>query len=326
MGIEKDILETLNKRPHTGEELIKDFPSADVSQLLIAMEEQHLIENKGGIWSVTEKGKKKIGGGKSLSMVTYSALAVPVIIFFLLSASYHTEYTEIQDHNQQLLKEKAEAEQQLSDVNQEKQDVNAEYTKKEDELKREQNTTASLNTSYNGEQSAIDSLKNEITKYKCMETCTPDTFVTVDNPYVKAKVDEITAGLTTMREKQEAIYEFVRDEIRESGYTFRSGRLDMWEYPEDILKRGEGGYEDKFLLLMTMFRMAGTPPEHVRFVAASVDGNDNWIWVEAYDGTTWWILDPFEGYTFTSNPKDKFYGDHDVVVLWWFNDTGYRKE
>ena len=77
------------------------------------------------------------------------------------------------------------------------------------------------------------------------------------------------------------------------------------------------------MLLLTMLRTAGTPQEHVKFIAADVDGNDSWIWVEAYDGNTWWILDPFEEYEFTSTPKDAFYQEHTVIVLWWFNDEGY---
>jgi len=145
---------------------------------------------------------------------------------------------------------------------------------------------------------------------------------TIDPAFVE-KVGELTAGLTTLREKQEAIYEFVRDQIKDDNYVFSTGREDMWEYPDDILKRGFGGYEDKFMLLLTMLRAAGTPQDDVRFIAADVDGNDSWIWVEAYDGSTWWILDPFEGYEFTSTPKDAFYQAHTVIVLWWFNDEGY---
>ncbi len=136
-------------------------------------------------------------------------------------------------------------------------------------------------------------------------------------------MDEITAGLTTLREKQEALYNFVRDKIEYDESIYHFGRLDMWEYPEDILRRGKGGFEDKYLLLLTMLRIAGTPPDDVRFVAAEVDGNDSWAWVEAYDGTSWWILDPFEEYEFTSTPLDKFYDDHKVVILWWFNDTEF---
>ncbi|KYK33747.1 MAG: transglutaminase domain-containing protein [Theionarchaea archaeon] len=333
MKIEKDILRNLNKGPRTYEGLKRDFPRVDVAQLLIEMEEQHLVVNKGGAWFITEggkktitEGKKKVGRKKQIAKkVAYSLLVVPVIFFFLQSASFNEEYTDALNHNAQLLQEKTETEQQLSSVNMEKEGVEAEYVKKMDELKGEQDATAQLNTPLEEAQHVVNSLKNELNRYQCLETCTPDKFVTVDNEYVKAKVDEICAGLTSLREKQEAVYKFVRDEIKDDESTFCFGRLDMWEYPEDILKRGKGHWEDKFLLLLTMLRIAGTPPEHAKFIAAEVDGNDNWLWVEAYDGATWWVLDPFEGYEFTSNPKEQFYEEHEVIILWWFNDTEFRR-
>ncbi|MBU7029701.1 MAG: hypothetical protein HXS48_22395, partial [Theionarchaea archaeon] len=48
MGIEKDVLRNLSKGPRTYEGLKKDFPRVDVAQLLINLEEQHLVVNKGG--------------------------------------------------------------------------------------------------------------------------------------------------------------------------------------------------------------------------------------------------------------------------------------
>ncbi|MBU7028846.1 MAG: hypothetical protein HXS48_18065, partial [Theionarchaea archaeon] len=333
-GIEKDVLRNLSKGPRTYEGLKKDFPRVDVAQLLINLEEQHLVVNKGGAWFITEGGKKIIGRkierkpGRTIGItkpLVYSLLVVPALVFFLLSAQYYGGYTDAQSENARLLQEKTETEQQLSSVNQQKESVEAEYNKKMDEFKGEQSNTAELNTSHQEAQNALDSLQDEFNYYECLERCSPDKFVTVDNEYVKAKVDEICAGLTNLREKQEAIYEFVRDEIEEDESTFRFGRLDLWEYPEDILRRGKGHYEDKFLLLLTMLRIAGTPPEHAKFIAAEVDGDSGWAWVEAYDGTTWWVLDPFEEYEFTSNPKDQFYEEYDVVILWWFNDAGFRR-
>ena len=325
MGEEKDILKALRKGPRTYEELSSDFPNVDLAQLLVHMEEQHLVENREGTWFITEV--KKSTGGKILDIGVYSVLAVIAVALLLLSSSYRAEYVDIQNHNQALLDEKIQTEQQLSTVNQQKENIDAAYAEKMDELKKEQNTTADLDTSLAEEQNAVDALQKELQeklkRYNCLERCSPDTFVTVDNPLIVEKVSELTAGLTTLREKQEAIYEFVRDQIKDDNYVFSTGREDLWEYPEDILKRGWGSYEDKFMLLLTMLRTAGTPQEHVKFIAADVDGNDSWIWVEAYDGNTWWILDPFEEYEFTSTPKDAFYQEHTVIVLWWFNDEGY---
>ncbi|MBU7047525.1 MAG: hypothetical protein HXS54_13910 [Theionarchaea archaeon] len=324
MGEEKDVLKALRKGPRTFEELRTDFPNVGLSQLLIHMEGKHLVENRGGTWFSLEKRMSTLL--KIVNIAVCSLLAVSIVYLLLLSSSYSAEFEDIQNHNQVLLEDKTKTEQQLSIVNQEKEDIDAVYAEKEDELNKEQNTTLELYIPLEEEQNAVDALQKELMKYNCLETCPPDTFVTVDNPYIIEKVGEITAGLTTLREKQEAVYEFVRDEILLNDYIYKMGREDLWEYPEDILKRGWGSWEDKFMVLLTMLRTAGTPQEDVRFIAADVDGNDSWAWVEVYDGSVWWILDPFEGYEFTSTPKDAFYQEHTVIVLWWFNDGGYYRD
>ena len=321
MGLERDILHNLAKNSKTYEELKVTFPGSNLAQVLIDMEKRNLIENRDGTWFITKEGQKKTGGK---TQIAHYALVVPAIIFFLLSAHYYSGYTDAITANEQLLQEKADVEAELAKTFEQKEAADAEYTAKAALLTQEEGKTSLLSLSQEEVSSAADALQEEVDYFECLERCTPDIFVTVDNPYVKAKVDELTQGLTTLREKQEAIYEFVRDEIDDDEYLFRTGRLDLWEYPEDILKRGKGHYEDKFLLLLTMLRIAGTPPEDVRFVRAEVDGDDSWIWVECSDGDTWWILDPFEEYTFTDNPKDTFYRQHKVVILWWFNDIGYR--
>lgn len=320
MGIEKDVLRTLTKGSCTYEDLKEVFPGVDVAHILIKMEEKHLVENKEGAWFITEKGKEKITQKK----MGY-ALIIPAICFFLLSAHFYMGYTDLYQANEQLLQEKTDADAQLSRISQQKETAEAEYNAALEELAAEQDTTSQLNTSYEETEESVEALKEELNHFECLERCTPNRFVTLDNAYVKAKVDTITAGLTTLQEKQVAVFNFVRDKIEYDQSIFSSGRVDAWEYPEDILKRGIGGFEDKYMLLLTMLRIAGTPPEHVKFIAGEVDGNDNWGWVEAYDGTTWWVLDPFEGYEFTTESKDQFYTNHTVVIMWWFNDTTYRK-
>lgn len=324
MGEEKDVLKALRKGPRTFEELRTDFPNVGLSQLLIHMEGKHLVENRGGTWFSLEKRMSTLL--KIVNIAVCSLLAVSIVYLLLLSSSYSAEFEDIQNHNQVLLEDKIKTEQQLSIVNQEKEDIDAVYAEKVDELNKEQNTTLELYIPLEEEQNAVDALQKELMKYNCLETCPPDTFVTVDNPYIIEKVGEITAGLKTLREKQEKVYEFVRDKILENNYIYKTGREDLWEYPEDILKRGWGSWEDKFMVLLTMLRTAGTPQEQVRFIAADVDGNDNWVWVEVYDGSVWWILDPLEGYEFTSTPKDAFYQEHTVIILWWFNDGGYYRD
>lgn len=335
MGLEKDILLNLNKGPRTYEGLKEAFPYSNLAQILINLEKQYFAVNKEGVWFITEKGKQYIRDETTtkpkerrkipLAKIGYSLLVVPAIIFFLLSAQYYQSYLDAQHTTQELLNEKAEIEEQIPALNDKEKAAKALYDEKIDELTEEQGRTSQLSELLTSAKNVVESLEEDLDYYDCLERCTPDTFVTVDNAYVKAKVDELIAGLTTLRQKQEAVYEFVRDEIEDDEYLFRMGRTDLWEYPEDILKRGKGHYEDKYMLLMTMLRIAGTPAEHVRFLQLEVDGNDNWVFVEVYDGTTWWLLDPFEGYVFTSTNRDEFFDEHDVVILWWFNDVQFRK-
>ena len=322
VGIQKDVLKNLNKGPRTYEGLKQAFPNADMARILIEMEEHHLVENRRGAWFITQKGKDEIRPGREMAVML---LVVPAICFFLLSAHYYTGYTDVQEANVLLLNEKTQTEEELSAMYEQREAAESAYSTVLDTLEEEQEKTSQLKTSYSDMEGSVDSLEQEVSYYECLETCSPDKFVTVDNPYVISKVDEITAGLTTLQEKQRAIFEFVRDGLEERTQILQSGRLDLFEYPEDILKRGTADFEDRYLLLLTMLRAAGTSPDHVRFIAAEVDGNDNWIWVELYDGDTWWVLDPVEDYQFTDNPRDEFYGQHTVVVLWWFNDKGIRR-
>jgi transglutaminase-like putative cysteine protease len=322
MGLERDILRTLRNRSRTFDELHTAFPQTKLSEVLIGMEGKRLIENKNGTWIITTQGQHIISrGGKFV----YGILLVPALVFFLLAGTFYTGYSETVNETTHLLDEKSQRESERVDTETQKPLVQAEYDEILSQLEDTQDETARLMTSHETVSKSLNSLHEELNYYTCLETSTPDTFVTVDNAYLKGKVNEITSGLASLKEKQIAIYEFVRDEIADDEYNFRTGRLDLWEYPEDILKRGKGHFEDKFLLLLTMLRIAGTPADQVKFIAADVDGNDSWVWVEAYDGSEWWILDPFEGYTFTENPRDEFYKEHEVTILWWFNDAGIHR-
>lgn len=322
MGLEKDILRTLSRGPRTYEGLQADFPNKNLAQTLITLEEKNLAENKQGAWFITKQGR---GNVSQKGYILASLLVVPIIIFILLSAQYYSAYAEALNQNETLLHQKQVVDSQLSQLEAQAAQTETRYQSILGELTDEEDMTSQLEESFDTSQQSLDAVQEELSYFQCLEQCTPDKFVTVDNPYLKAKTDEITSGLTTLKQRQMALFNFVRDEIEDDESIFRFGRTDLWEYPEDILRRGKGHYEDKYLLLLTMLRITGTPSEHVKFIAAEVDGNDGWIWVEVYDGTTWWILDPFKGFAFTTTPRDEFYDEHTVRVLWWFNDTQYRR-
>lgn len=315
-------MKTLSKGPRTYEGLQTEFPYKNLVQTLITMEKKNLAENKGGAWFITKEGQGKLS---QRGYVLTSLLVIPIIAFILLSAQYHAAYVEALNQNETLLIQKQDIDSELSQLKEQALEAATRYQSILDKLTEEEEKTSQLKESLSTSQQSLDSEQEELSYFHCLEQCTPNNFVTVDNAYVKAKVDEITSGLTTLKQKQIAVFNFVRDDIEDDESIFRFGRTDLWEYPEDILRRGKGHYEDKYLLLLTMLRIAGTPSEHVKFIAAEVDGNDGWIWVEVYDGTDWWILDPFEGYSFMTTPRDEFYEEHRVEVLWWFNDAQYRR-
>jgi predicted transglutaminase-like cysteine proteinase len=314
-------LKTLSKGPRTYEGLHTELPYENLVQTLITMERKNLAENRGGAWFITKKGQGKLS---QRGYILASLLVIPLIACVLLSAQYHAAYVEALSQNEALLHQKQAIDSDLSQLKEQALQAAAEYQSILDNVTEEEEKTFQLEESLQTSQQSLNSVQEELSYFHCLEQCTPNTFVTVDNAYVKAKVDEITSGLTTLKQKQIAVFNFVRDDIADDESIFRFGRTDLWEYPEDILRRGKGHYEDKYLLLLTMLRIAGTPPQDVKFIAAEVDGNE-WIWVEVYDGDTWWILDPLEGYSFTTTPRDKFYEEHRVEVLWWFNDAQYRR-
>ena len=150
MGIERDVLQNLIKRPCIYDELKRIFPHADVAQLLIDMEEQHLAEGKNGIWSITEGGRKEIKKKRQLiySLLIYSLLIAPVLIFSWQYSTFYADYADAQRCNEQLLQEKTEVEVQLSNVIKQKEGIEAKFDEITDKLVGEKNNTAQLNASY----------------------------------------------------------------------------------------------------------------------------------------------------------------------------------
>jgi uncharacterized OB-fold protein len=60
--VEEIVLCTLKRGINTYEELRKAISLPDLAQILIRMEEQELVKNRSGAWTITEKGKRKIAG------------------------------------------------------------------------------------------------------------------------------------------------------------------------------------------------------------------------------------------------------------------------
>ncbi len=66
--LESDVLKKLCRGGITYEELKKAFPDSSLSQVLISLENQKLVENRGGTLVITENGKKKIEKGKEIAL------------------------------------------------------------------------------------------------------------------------------------------------------------------------------------------------------------------------------------------------------------------
>jgi transglutaminase-like putative cysteine protease len=86
---------------------------------------------------------------------------------------------------------------------------------------------------------------------------------------IKRKVAELTKGLSTSREKMEAIFDYVKEEIR---YVFIDLGKSGYE-PENAQKVFENKYgdcKDKSTLLISMLRAAGIPAYYVLIPTSSV--------------------------------------------------------
>jgi transglutaminase-like putative cysteine protease len=165
----------------------------------------------------------------------------------------------------------------------------------------------------------------------------PRVMITLNDPVVIAKVKEITRGLATTRQKQEALFKYVRQEIdyvtegnpREYSYpkSFLEYKFEFWQLPRETIAWGSGDCEDQAILLCTMMRIAGVPASDVRvclglmYVGGVIVGGH--AWCEFKYGTTWYVLES-TCYDCGFIERRDYYDLYSPEVWGWFNDEEYE--
>lgn len=181
-------------------------------------------------------------------------------------------------------------------------------------------------------------LQEKLNLYEKIATKDPRVLITLDDPVVKAKVEEVTRLSRTTEEKQQAIFEYVRKEItyvtegnpKEWKYPqpFLQFKPEFWQLPRETIEWGSGDCEDQSILLCTMMRMAGVPASNVRVVLGILyvsGGAGGHAWVEFKMGDTWYALESTSVY-FNYMEKSEYYSLFSPDIMGWFNDEEYYEE
>lgn len=180
-----------------------------------------------------------------------------------------------------------------------------------------------------------EELEKELDFYKELAKKDPRVLIMVDDPVVKAKVEEVTRLCKTREEKQQAIFEYVRKEIEyvtegnPKKWLYPRSHLqfkfDFWQLPRETIEWGKGDCEDVSILLCTMMRIAGVPADNVRIVLGTVQGSFGHAWIEFKIGDEWYALEatcPTCNYIERSLYYELLYPE----VWGWFNDKEYHDE
>jgi len=184
-----------------------------------------------------------------------------------------------------------------------------------------------------------EELQQQIDLYEEIDERDPRVLITVDDPVVRAKVEEVTRLSRTTEEKQQAIFEYVRKEIeyvtegnpKEYKYpkSFLKFKFDFWQLPRETIEWRKGDCEDQAILLCTMMRIAGVPASDVQVVLGLLHVNGTpaggHAWCEFKIGDEWYVL---ESTCPTCNyfEKSYYYTLLSPKIWGWFNDEEYYEE
>ncbi len=181
-------------------------------------------------------------------------------------------------------------------------------------------------------------LEEEIDFYKEIAGEDPRVLITVTDPVVKEKVEEIIKNCVTEEEKQQAVFEFVQSQIeymaegnpKKWSYpkSFLQFKFDFWQLPRETLEWRAGDCEDYSILLCTMLRMAGVPASDVRVVLGVLQlhcGPTGHAWVEMKTKDGWYVLDA-TGSAWNYLSKERYYELFSPELWGWFNDKEYHEE
>ncbi len=181
-------------------------------------------------------------------------------------------------------------------------------------------------------------LQDEIALFKKIAEKDPRVLITLDDPVVRAKVEEVIRLCKTREQKQQAVFEFVRKEIiyvtegnpKKYAYpeSFLQYKFEFWQLPRETVQWKKGDCEDQSILLCTMMRMAGVPASDVRVALGVVNfggGRFGHAWCEFKLGDVWYVLEstcPICNYI----ERSEYYDFYSIEVWGWFNDEEYHEE
>ncbi len=264
-------------------------------------------------------------------------LGLAVLISISLVSAYYTHDLEVQETEKgQLISKEvetlesqvSEVESRISQTETKTSDIDPLIQEEQEKQKDIQDQTEALTVKEKELEEKIQ-LQEEIAERD------PRALITLDDPVVIAKVKEVTRLSRTTEEKQQAIFEYVRKEIKyiyegnpkkwSYPQSFLQFKSDFWQLPRETIEWGTGDCEDRSILLCTMMRIAGVPADNVRIVLGTVQGSFGHAWIEFKKGDEWFALESTcPGCNYVS--RALYYQIYYPDVWGWFNDKEYHEE
>jgi len=269
-------------------------------------------------------------------------IVIPLAVVLMISVfssyyTYHMKDTEIQKTHgiaEEINRLEAQIAENRSDISQ----IETKKTEIQPQIDQEISHQKEIQDEIDSLNEQITDLTEKIDQYEAIDVRDPRFLITVDDPLVKAKVQEIVRLCRTKEEKQQAVFEYVRKEIeyvtegnpKEWSYprSFLAYKFDFWQLPAETIQWRKGDCEDRSILLCTMMRMVGVSPSNVRVVVGILHfdgGLGGHAWIEFKLGDEWYAL---ESTCPTCNyiPRSTYYDILKPEVLGWFNDVEVHVE
>ncbi len=266
-------------------------------------------------------------------------LLTGLVIISLLTSGYTYQINQREiEKGQLILEEKQDIETQITQVEFDILEIEETISETEARITEEEKKQKEIEALIEALTKKGSTLQEKIEEYKEIAEGDPRVIITLDDPVVRAKTDELTGSYSTIEEKQDALFQYIRKEIeyvtegnpKKYSYprSFLQFKFDFWQLPRETIEWGSGDCEDYSILLCTMMRMVGVPAENVRVVLGVVTfpgGRAGHAWVEFKRGDQWYVLE-------TTSPswnyvtKARYYELFSPELWGWFNDQEHHVE
>jgi transglutaminase-like putative cysteine protease len=278
--------------------------------------------------------------GEGDSMKKYLLIGIAIVVGISLVSAYQTYDMRgrERERGESISEEKLQVENQISDLESLIFQIEDDTSKIGPLVVEEKEIQEEIEDEIEALNVEKPELEEKIASYEEISERDPRALITVDDPVVRAKVEEITRACRTTEEKQQAIFEYVRKEIeyvtegnpKKWSYprSFLQFKTEFWQLPRETIEWGTGDCEDQSILLCTMMRIAGVPASDVRVVLGIVhfDGDrGGHAWTEFKVGGEWYAL---ESTISTTNyiRRSEYYEWFSPDLYGWFNDEEYYEE